>query len=130
LLDLPPLSFSLTSSPLPRRIATGFILLFSIYGYKILILLRILSHSSFPCARPHPTGTHPWKDLFYPPALHFFNVYINVPGEFHLGTSSLYTLYFNQINAPPHTLLTLLYHHVLNNFVWQYWGLNLEPYAC
>jgi hypothetical protein len=47
---------------------------------------------------PLPIGAHPGKDLFYPPALHFFKVYIDSPREFHLGASGLYILCFYQIN--------------------------------
>jgi hypothetical protein len=36
------------------------------------------------------------KDLLYLP-IHFLKVYIDSPGEFHLGTSGLYIMYINQI---------------------------------
>jgi hypothetical protein len=66
-------------SPTLRTISTGFILLFLHMNTKYIH--HIHPHSSFPCAHPSPTSTHPRKDLFYLPVHHFLKCVLLVQGE-------------------------------------------------
>jgi hypothetical protein len=56
---------------------------------------------------PFLKSIYPQKRPILPSCLHFFKVYIDGPKGFHLGTSGLYILCFNQI-IPPLLTLSLL----------------------
>jgi hypothetical protein len=94
-------------SPLLKTLSTGFIL-FSCMNTKYIH--HIHTHSPFPYIHLLALAPTPGNDLFYPPVLQFFKkLYIDSPRECH-GTSDLYGLCFNQIDAPLSHLL-FLYHH-------------------
>jgi hypothetical protein len=79
-----------------RTISTGFILLFSYMDTKYIHHIHF--HSHFTCAHPLPVTLTPRKDLFFPPAIHFFlKVNIDSPRGFCLATSVLYISCFNKI---------------------------------
>jgi hypothetical protein len=94
----PSIILPYSSLPLLRTISTDFILLFSYLNTKHM--QNNHPHSSFLMLTPVLLVPTPRKDLFYPPVLHFLKVYVDSSGEFHLGTSGLYTTCFNQMYTP------------------------------
>jgi hypothetical protein len=102
------------SSPIPPILEQFQRFRTSVFINKYTIHLPYSPLFTLSLCPPLPLVPIPSKDLFYPPVLHFFWMYVDGPRGFCLGTSGLYILCVNQINPPQYsTAYSTVVHYII-----------------